>query len=74
MMPRRSSSGWQVIADYLYAAELGVPVDRKDLIAQHPDLAKHLKAFFAVGHRGVSMPGWSSVYRSELQRLTIPAP
>ncbi len=37
----------QILADYLRAVELGVPVDRAELIARHPDLADHLRAFFA---------------------------
>ena len=37
----------QVIADYLRAAGLGMPVDREELLARRPDLAEHLRAFFA---------------------------
>src|SRR5438552_1638540 len=37
----------QVIAALLRAAELGMPVDRDELLARHPDLAEHLRAFFA---------------------------
>jgi WD40 repeat protein/tRNA A-37 threonylcarbamoyl transferase component Bud32 len=36
-----------VIAAYLRAVELGMPVDREELIARHPQLADHLRAFFA---------------------------
>ena len=37
----------EVIAAYLQAIELGVPVDREELLAQHPELAGHLRSFFA---------------------------
>ena len=37
----------QLIANYLRAVALGMPVDRQALLAQHPDLADHLRAFFA---------------------------
>src|SRR5215470_2983204 len=36
-----------VIAAYLEAAEAGQPPDRDAWIAQHPDLADDLRAFFA---------------------------
>ena len=37
----------QVIAVCLRAAELGIPVDQDELLARHPELADHLRAFFA---------------------------
>src|SRR5262245_6365052 len=37
----------QVLADLLRAAREGLPTDRAELIARHPDLAGHLRAFFA---------------------------
>jgi WD40 repeat protein len=37
----------QVIADYLLAEASGRPVERTNLLAQHPELAEELQAFFA---------------------------
>lgn len=37
----------QVIAACLRAAELDIPIDQDALVARHPDLADHLRAFFA---------------------------
>jgi hypothetical protein len=39
----------QVIADYVQQVEAGAVPDREGLLAQHPDLAARLRAFFA-GH------------------------
>jgi serine/threonine-protein kinase len=36
-----------VMAQYLRAVEAGMPVDREALLERHPQLADHLKAFFA---------------------------
>jgi len=37
----------QIIAAYLKSVEDGSPLDRRGLLAQHPDLAEELTAFFA---------------------------
>ncbi|MFO0871935.1 MAG: WD40 repeat domain-containing serine/threonine-protein kinase [Pirellulales bacterium] len=37
----------QVLADYLHAAEAGTPIDQRQLIELHPDLADELRSFFA---------------------------
>jgi hypothetical protein len=37
----------QVIADYLAAADAGKPVDREELLTEHPALAEELREFFA---------------------------
>src|SRR5437660_9241507 len=37
----------QAIAEYLAIVEAGQPPDREEFIARYPDLAKHLRSFFA---------------------------
>jgi eukaryotic-like serine/threonine-protein kinase len=36
----------RVLADYLYSVEAGAPLDRRDLVTRHPDLADDLRSFF----------------------------
>src|SRR5690242_9126264 len=36
----------QVLADYVRSVDAGVPLDRDQLIAEHPDLADDLQSFF----------------------------
>ena len=36
----------QVLADYLHSVEAGEPLDRQQLLHQHPDLADDLRSFF----------------------------
>jgi tetratricopeptide (TPR) repeat protein/tRNA A-37 threonylcarbamoyl transferase component Bud32 len=41
----------RIIGQYLSAAEAGRPLDRQELLAQHPDLADDLASFFAAEER-----------------------
>jgi tRNA A-37 threonylcarbamoyl transferase component Bud32 len=41
-----------LIAQYLQAVKAGMPVDRVALLARHPHLANHLRAFFAAEDEG----------------------
>src|SRR5262245_6350632 len=41
-----------VIAACLRAAELGIPVDRVELLSRYPELAEHLRSFFTVQDQG----------------------
>src|SRR5437667_10498970 len=56
--PRHSVRLESVIAACLRAAQLGIPVDRAESLARHPDLAEHLRAFFAAQdqQRGAETP------------------
>ena len=53
LTPQQQRELDEVIAGYLSAVEAGIPPDRRQLVARHPELAEHLRSFFLAHDEGV---------------------